>query len=202
MYKFPKTERGLRSRISAYRNSLKAEKRRFGFFDDGYGKRYILFWLYFVLGDLKESQTYIRWYNKNFEDDIGEPVHKLCNALIHFRFGKTDKAKYLLADLMLSNLYIIPIVIGKEIKRHKIRFGSNYADYEYAEETPIEVQNSITDKEKDWLREMYESMEFHRYRKQYIEIHEQLENTEGVENRSPLVREAGELLNDLKAHCS
>jgi hypothetical protein len=49
---------------------------------------------------------------------------------------------------------------------------------------------------------MYESIGFHRYRKRHIELHEQLENTEGVENRSPLVREAGELLNDLKAHCS
>jgi len=126
----------------------------------------------------------------------------LCNTLIHFRLGKADKAKYFLADLMLSNLYIIPIVIGKEIKRHRIRFGSNYADYEYADETPIEVQNAITDEEKDWLRETYESMEFHRYRKRHLEIHKQLEITEGIKNRSPLVKEAGELLNDLKVHCS
>lgn len=202
MYKFPKTERGLRSRISAYRNSLKAEKRKFGFLDDGYGKRYILFWLYFVLGDLKDAQTYIGWYEKNFVDDIGEPVQKLCNTLLHFRLGKTNKAKYLLADLMLANLYIVPVVIGKDVKSHRIRFGSNYSDYEYADEMPIAVRNAITDKEKRWLSDMYESMEFHRYRKQHIEIHEQLENTEGYENRSLLVREMNDLLNDLKEKCS
>ena len=52
------------------------------------------------------------------------------------------------------------------------------------------------------MRGLYESIEFHRYRKQYVEIYEKLETTQGVENRSPLVREAGNLLNDLKANCS
>ena len=202
MYKFPKTERGLRSRISNYRNSLKSEKRKFGFYDDGYGKRYILFWLYFLLGDLKDAQTYIRWYEINFEDDIGEPVHKLCSTLLNFRLGKIDRAKYLLADLMLSNLYMIPIVLGKHVKRHRSRFGSNYADIEYAEEIPIEILSAISNEEKTWISETYESIEFHRYRKRYIEIHEKLANTKGVENRSPLVREAGKLLDDLKENCS
>lgn len=202
MYKFPKTERGLRSRISTYREALKKEKRIFGYISDGYGKRYLIFWLYFVLGDLKGASTYIRWYEKTFEGDVGEPVHKLCCALILHRLGKDDKAKFLLADLMLSNLYIIPKVIDEPIKRHRIRFGSNYADYEYAEETPIEVLNAITSEEKDWIRSLYESLEFHRYRKRYVEIYEKLEETQGVENRTPLVREAGNLLNELEENCS
>ena len=202
MYKFPKTERGLRSRITAYRNSMKKEKRTFGHISDGYGKRYLIFWMYFVLGDLKDASTYMRWYEKTFEDDVGEPIHKLCWSLLLHRLGKENKAKYVLADLMLSNLYIVPEIIGKPIKPYRIRFGSNYADYEYSQEIPSEIINAINHDDKDWMRSLYESLDFHRFRKRYVEIYEKLEKTNGVENRSPLVREAGNLLNELKENCN
>ncbi len=178
------------------------EKRTFGYISDGYGKRYLIFWMYFVLGDLKDANTYIRWYEKTFDDDVGEPVQKLCWSLLLRRLGKDDKAKYQLADLMLSNLYMIPKVIDKPVKPYRIRFGSNYSDYEYTEEIPSEILNEITDDDRNWITGLYESLEFHRYRKRHVEIYEELEKTDGVENRSPLVREAGNLLNELKTKCS
>ena len=202
MYKFPNTDRGLRSRITAYKKGMQQERRAYGCISDGYGKRYIIFWLYFVLGDLKDANAYIRWYEKNFENDIGEPIHKLCCSLILHRLGKDQKAKYVLAKLMLLSLYVIPIVIGDEIANYGIRFGSNYADLDYAEEIPTEIIGAITNEDKEWMRSLYTSLEFRRYRKRYIEIHKELEITSGVEKRSPLVKEAGELLNELKQSCS
>ena len=181
---------------------MKKERRTFGHISDGYGKRYLIFWMYLVLGDLKEAATYMRWYEKTFEDDVGEPIHKLCWALLLHRMKKKDKAKYILADLMLSNLYIIPEVLGNPIRPYPLRFGSNYTDYEYSKEIPSEVLDAITDDDRTWIKSLYESMEFHRYRKRYIAIYEKLEKTNGVEYRSPLVREAGDLLNELKANCS
>ncbi|MFT4562913.1 MAG: hypothetical protein ACI9BW_002664 [Gammaproteobacteria bacterium] len=177
---------------------MQKERRTYGSISDGYGKRYLIFWLYFVLGDLKGSGAYIRWYEKTFEDDIGEPVHKLCCALLLRRLGKNQKAKYVLADLMLTNLYIIPKVLGEKAIIPRVRYGSNYSEEEYANEIPVEVLGSITDAEKEWMKELYESIEFHRYRKRYIEINQKLENTHGVEKRRPLVREASGLLNELK----
>lgn len=181
---------------------MKKEKRTFGWISDGHGKRYLIFWLYFLLGDLKGAGIYMRWYEKTFDDDIGEPVQKLCWALLLRRMAKYDKAKYILADLMLSNLYVIPKVIGEPINSYPIRFGSNYADLEYAEEIPLEILSGITDEDRSWTRENYESLEFQRYRKRYVEIYQELEDTDGVENRSPLVKEANNLLNDLKDICS
>ncbi len=202
MYQFPKTERGLRSRISAYKASMQKEKRTFGSISDGYGKRYLIFWLYFVLGDLKGARAYMRWYENTFEDDIGEPVHKLCCALILHRLGKAEKAKFMLADLMLSNLYLIPKVLGEKATRYRVRLGSNYADFEYADELPGEILNSISEEERAWVRTLHDSLEFRRYRKRYLEIFRQLDKTEGVKKRSPLVREAGALLNELKKSCT
>jgi len=48
------------------------------------------------------------------------------------------------------------------------------------------------------MRQNYDSLEFRRYRKRHIEIYKELEKTEGVEKRSPLVREARHLLDKLK----
>jgi hypothetical protein len=198
MYKFPKTERGLRSRISTYKASMQKERRTYGAISDDYGKRYLIFGLYFVLGDLKGASAYIRWYEKTFEDDIGEPIHKLCCSLILRRLGKDQKAKYVLADLMLANLYIIPKIIEENAKVPRVRYGSNYSEEQYANELPVEILGAISEEEKIWMKEHYDSMEFHRYRKRYVEIHQKLENTHGVKKRSPLVRESYRLLDELK----
>ena len=156
MYKFPKTERGLRSRIASYKASMQKERRTFGAIDDSYGKRYIIFWLYFVLNDLKGG------------------------------------------DLMLMNLFLIPKLIGEKANVPYQKYGSNRADESYANEIPEEIAGAISKEESAWMKELYDSTEFHRYRKRYLEISQELENTHGVEKRSPLVREASNLLNELK----
>ena len=177
---------------------MQKERRTYGAISDGYGKRYLIFWLYFVLGDLKGASAYIRWYEKSFADDIGEPIHKLCCSLILRRLGKEQKAKYVLADLMLANLYIIPKIIDENVKVPRVWYGSNYSDEEYADELPVEILGAISEDEKKWMKELYGSMEFHRYRKRYVEIYRKLENTHGVDKRRPLVREAYGLLDELR----
>jgi hypothetical protein len=115
--------------------------------------------------------------------------------------GDEKKAKYLLADLMLSNLYFIPAVIGTPIDRQDIWHASNDAQQDYADDIPIEILNAITDAERSWIAQMHDSLEFRRYRKRHVAIYRELANTDGVEKRSPLVREAGALLDELKNSC-
>ena len=43
MYNFPKTEKKLKSQISSYKSSLLKEKMKFGFVDDGQGKKIFAF---------------------------------------------------------------------------------------------------------------------------------------------------------------
>ncbi|MFK7954535.1 MAG: hypothetical protein AB8B96_00440 [Lysobacterales bacterium] len=179
---------------------MKKEKRTFGHISDGYGKRYLIFWLYLVLGDLEEAKVYFRWYEKAFEDDVGEPIQKLCWGLLVHRMGDDDRAKYLLADLMLSNLYLIPEVLGNPIDPYPIGFGSNYAGYEYAKEVPSEILGSITEEDRSWINGLYETMEFRRYRAQYLEIQLELEQTRGYKDRSPLVSKASGVLSGLRKH--
>ena len=103
---------------------------------------------------------------------------------------------------MLSNLYVIPKVVGEEVTRLRIQLGSNYADIEYPNEIPQEILESISEDEKEWMDTLHASMEYRRYRKRFVEINRELEKTQGIEKRSPLVREAGALLDELKAVCT
>lgn len=76
---------------------MQKERRVHGFISDGYGKRYLIFCLYFVLGDLRGANAYLRWYEKTFSDDMGEPIQKLCTAILLYRsdnVGRHDAPRF------------------------------------------------------------------------------------------------------------
>ncbi len=198
MINFPDTEKKLRSKVSSYKSALNKEKKSYGYINDGSGKRYLLFYLYFVLNDLKKSEEYFDWYRKEFSDDVGEPIQKMCWALSLFRMGKTDPAKYMLAELMLSNLYLIPNIIGQEIKEYDIWHSSSDEHIDYVEYVPEEVRENIRQDEILWMKTFYESFEFRRIRKRYIEIYYQLQNTKELEARKGLLNESYSLLDSLR----
>jgi hypothetical protein len=63
---FPKDKKKIVERIHRYENSLLAEKRRFGSFDDGYGKRYLLGPLYLLAGDIEGAVKHYKWSSSPF----------------------------------------------------------------------------------------------------------------------------------------
>ncbi|MCF6202952.1 MAG: hypothetical protein L3J59_04660 [Methylococcaceae bacterium] len=197
MFNIPETEKKIRSKISSYKSSLNREKKTYGQISDGGGKRYLLFCLYFVLNDLKKSEDYFNWYLNEFTDDVGEPIQKLCWAISLHRMNRDSEAKQMLCNLMLSNLYVIPFVIGQEFNKIDMWHSSNYEAPDFVEYIPQEVIENIKESELIWIRDLYESFEFRRVRKRYIEIYHELQNTNEVKKRSKLLNEShrlGELL--------
>ena len=197
MFSFPDTEKKLRSRISNYKSALNKEKKDYGYINDGSGKRYLLFCLYFVLDDLNKSREYFEWYKKEFPDDVGEPIQKLCWALSLHRMKNNDEAKHMLAELMLSNLYLIPNIIGLDVQKYDIWHSSNFEDIDYVEYIPAEVRESIKESEIQWMDTLYNSFEFRRIRKRYIEIFHELQHTKELEKRKDLLKESYSLLDIL-----
>ncbi len=195
---FPDTEKKLKTRISSYKAALNKEKKIHGFINDGAGKRYLLFTLYFVLNDLKKSEKYFEWYKKEFDDDVGEPVQKLCLAVSLFRMDNQSEAKYALADLMLSNLYMIPRILGKTVQKYDVWHSSNYEFLDYFDYTPDEVLDALTSEDINWIKELYDSFIFQRIRQRYIEIYGELKTVNDVRLRSKLIDEADTLLDRLK----
>jgi len=110
--KFPKTEKGLRSHIKKYRDQLSWEKREWGCVNDGSGIRYVLFLYYFLLGDLTLAKRYLTWFSKEFDDDCGEPFMHLAWSLILHRRNENKAAHKKLAETMIENLYLLPLLFS------------------------------------------------------------------------------------------
>jgi len=193
----PNEEKKLKTKISSYKSALTREKKTYGSINDGAGKRYVLFSLYFQLNDLKKSEEYFKWYEKEFEDDSGEPVQKLCWAVSLYRMGNLDQAEYRLADLMLSNLYVIPKILGRDIKEYDIWHSSSDEFIDYFDYFPKEVLEALTQEDKKWIEELYDSFVFQRIRQRYIGIYGELKNTDDIKIRRKLVDEAYRLLDQL-----
>ena len=194
MFNLPDTEKKLKSRISSYKSALNKEKRIYGHINDGGGKRYSLFILYFLLNDLKKAYAYFEWYKEEFPDDVGEPIQKLCWAISLHRMENDDEAEYMLAELMLSNLYIIPLIIGRDVKEYNMWHSSTDAFADYFEYIPAEVLKSIKETEVMWMIGLYDSLKFNRIRKRYIEIFRDLKDTKDMESRKKLLNESYSLL--------
>lgn len=56
-YDFPDTEKKLKNRINSYKAAMNRELKEYGFIDDSYGKRYLMFGLHFALGDWKKIRA-------------------------------------------------------------------------------------------------------------------------------------------------
>ncbi len=202
MYSFPDSYEKLKKRISSYKSSFNKEKKIHGYIRDGRGKRYVLFWLYFALNDLNKSYEYIKWYEKKFPDDLGEPVQKLCWAITLYRLNNLDKAKFMLADLMFSNLYLIPYIIGHDVQEYDIWHCSNYEEIEYLDYIPEKIMECLKRNEIDWIEKTYNSNEFGDIRNRFIEIHHKLLSTHEYEKRKKLNKESDLLLENLKKRYS
>jgi hypothetical protein len=197
MFVFPDTEQKLRRKISSYKSALAKEKREHNYIRDGSGKRYLLFPMYFVLNELDKSEEYLAWFRDEFPDDVGEPIQMFCWVLLLRRMGQDNEAKRKLAETMLANLYLIPNVLGEEVQEYDMWHSSSFAETDYVEELPHEVRGAISEYEIQWLRELYESFEFRRIRKRFVEIYHALKHEKAFDARSRLLAESRELLNIL-----
>ena len=116
--------------------------------------------------------------------------------------GDEVGARKILAETMLANLYIIPKLLDQEIAEYDIWHPSSDGYIGYADYIPKEVIASITEAETQWLRQQYDSLEFRRILKRYIEIYRKLKNTKEIGERSRLLGESYLLLDALNQECT
>lgn len=194
MFQFPKTPSKMQERIKRYERDLRQEQRTHGFISDGYGKRYLLGPLYLLLGDLSGSLKSFKWFEQTFPTDMGEPLHYLCWTLALYRSGDLAAASFKLRQAMLSNLYLIPHLLGLEQEELGIWHGSNLAEEDYLDYIPPEIWTLWDSPALQWAQETYDSPEFSRIRARYIEIRRQLLSEPPGPKRSELVDEVMSLL--------
>jgi hypothetical protein len=190
----PSTEKQkIRSRLRSYERKLQKEKKEHGFYRDGAGKRYQVGPHYMLLDDNEGALGAFRWFEKEFPDDSGEPGHHLCWSLALYRSGNEIGAAKKLRQTMLSNLYLVPHLLGSPIAELDIWHGSSDAEPSHAEYVPEAYLQLWTDAERKWAAHLYESPGFTSVRARYIEISAALANTPPGPVRSRLVDEMSEL---------
>jgi hypothetical protein len=193
MSQFPTDPKKIRARITRYERELRKEYETHRFIDDSSGKRYLLGPFYLLLGDLAGAVKSFTWFERMFPDDSGEPAHTLCWAIALYCAGQLDKASPKLLQAMLSNLYLIPHLLGREQPRLPIWHSSNMDEQDYLQFIEPEIWALWDAAAVRWAETLYDSVEFVRVRTRYIEIYEQLQTEPVGACRSQLVAEASAL---------
>jgi hypothetical protein len=186
-------ERKIRSRLRSYERKLQQEKKDHGFYQDGAGKRYLIGPHYMMLRDDEGALAAFQWFEKEFSDDSGEPGHRLCWSLALHRAGDELGAARKLRQAMLSNLYLVPHLLGSPTAELDIWHGSNRAEPGYIESIPEAYFLLWTEAERAWAAGLYHSEGFQSVRARYIEIGRLLGTTRPGPERSRLVKEMYEL---------
>lgn len=111
----PKQIERVQNKIKKIRKEIYNEKRLWGGYHDGRGLRYIPFELYLKIQDYKGGLTYLRWFNKNFPDDIAMPEIMIMSSLIYFKNGKIKYAEKKALQAYFADSYVLDIFLDREV---------------------------------------------------------------------------------------
>jgi hypothetical protein len=173
---------------------FRMEKEEYGFYRDRAGKRYELGPGYMLLGDDNGALRSFQWFDREFSDDIGEPGQLLCWSLALYRAGDQAGATRKLRHTMLSNLYVLPHLLGEDIAELDIWHGSNWEDSDYLAFIPGAYWSLWSEEECQWAANLYRSPEFTAVRERWIDIGGALLTTPRGAERSELVMEMYQLM--------
>jgi tetratricopeptide (TPR) repeat protein len=190
---FPRDPKKLKERLQRYERELRHEQKLYGGYDDSGGKRYLLGSMYLLLGDTAGAVKSFKWFETTFPDDSGEPGFWLCWALALYRAGKTEAALAKLPVAMLSNLYLIPYLIGQPQPEYDIRHQSNWEEADYLAYIPPELFDLWDEPARQWVAAQYHGPELTALREHYLELEQQLSDTPVGPERTALVKELSRL---------
>jgi len=184
----------IKATITRYRRLLNIEWKEHNFISDGAGKRFMIGPLYLRIDDTKGAMAHYNWFEKMFDDDSGEPFHRMGWTLSLHRHGDNPAAERMLLIAMLKNLYLFPILFGEDPEPVGGWSGSNWEDKDYITDAPKWMQNLWSEEELEWAKGIYYSEQAIKIRDRYITINQFLELERPGEKRSELVMEASKLV--------
>jgi len=188
---FPTEPQKTRARIRSYERKLQKELDETGMIHDGYGKRYLLGPLYLLMNDVEGALKHYTWFEETCPDDGGDPIHLLCWALAHYQAGNLEAAAGKLRQTMLSNLLLIPRLLGRpEDELEELDEETFFGERFYLEYAPVEVFILWDEAALNWLTEVYQSPDLKTVRERYIALEQQLAIEPPGPRRTQLVEEA------------
>jgi hypothetical protein len=189
----PKQIESVQIKIKKIRAALAAEKRKFGCYDDSRGMRYMPPQLFIKIQDYKGGLVYLKWFNKNFPDDIGFPDFLFEWTLILFKNGKLKDAEQKAIETYFSNSYLFDKFFGREIISIEKYEYSNMSAPEFVQYFNYSYEQVGLTDFTEWLWQFEKSERFQMIKEKYIEINKRLSNEEDYETRLYLLKQIDQL---------
>lgn len=185
-------------RIEKLKKIMRQEKQQWGGYHDGRGLRYSIAELYFELGDAKKTNRYISWFDKTFADDSTYSYFQLGVAIAKFELGKISDSKERVIELNSKNVYLVDLILEKEVKDQNIYEWMESETLKWAKENVTYHKNLLTVEFIDWLRAFVDDDEYQmRYRK-YLSIKKRLKGMKVSDERNRLLEEERKCIKDWK----
>ena len=178
------------------KRALGHEQKKYGFIDDGAGKRYQIGPLFVLAGELQKAIDFFAWYEKFCADDSGEPLHYLFWSLVLYRTGYLEKANTKLLETMVQNVYLLPTLLGAPPVPYDMWHSSNRENPEYLAEIPAEYIPELSEEEQSWMKAQLASFRFRRVLDEYVSTYHALKTEKAVEKRRKLFSQWRKFLSD------
>jgi len=185
----PKQIERIQKKIKDIRKTLYDEKRMYGGYHDGRGLRYIPTELYLKIQDYNGGLTYLRWFSKNFPDDIGMPDFLFEWTIILFKVGKLKDAESKAIKTYFSNSYLIDTFFERNTKPVDKYENSNLETIEFAEFLTYSKNQSVLSDFTEWLTDFEKSEKFEKIKSKYFEISTRLKTENDTETRTYLLKQ-------------
>ncbi|MBA3900608.1 MAG: hypothetical protein H0X62_10425 [Bacteroidetes bacterium] len=184
----------IRKKIKQIRAALAEEKKKFGGYDDSRGLRYIPVELFISISDYKGGLTYLRWFNKNFSDDIGFPGFLFEWVLILFKTGKLKDAEKKAFDTFCSNTYVFDFFLKRDIEPIDKQESFSFEAAEFAKRLPYSSEQPELSDFAEWLIKLLQSGKFSKSAEKFIEIQKRLLHENDRETRHYLIKQKEQLI--------
>lgn len=188
-----KQKERVRIKIADIRETLASERRRYGGYDDSRGLRYLPPSLFIKIADYSGGLTYLRWFNKNFPDDVGFPDFLFEWTLILFKCRKAKDAEQKAFRTFCSNTYLFDKFFGNPIVPIDKQERSNVDIPEFTDFFKYTSSQPEISDFSAWLEQLTSTEKFKTIRQKYIDIQIRLKTEEDRETRSYLLLHANQL---------
>ena len=177
----------VQKKIKNLRAALAYEKTRVGFYDDGRGLRYMVIRECLKINDYKAGLNFLKWFNKNFPDDIGYPVFLFECTIVLFMNGKIKEAEEMALRVFYGNTYLIEKFLNGHAKDDmgKIEL-SNWESVEILDDFKYSSKNEELQDFSAWLETLISSAGYKEKMETYLRILKRLMTEEDSEMRELL----------------
>ncbi len=184
----------LQLQIKQIKAALAADKKRWGgVHDDSGGLRYLPLQYYIKLGDWNGGIKYLKWFDKNFPDDVGFADFLFEWTIILFKSGDIKQAKQKAFSVFCANTYVFDKFFGKPIVPIDKYEGSNIAVPTFTNYFHYSCAQPDLADFADWLNQFTSTENFIATSEEFIAIYKQLKTEKDREARRTLLEQARQL---------